>query len=286
MGASNLWNVKETRHGRAVPQVPVQGPRPARQLGRRVEEGGALPALPVGHRPARQEFSRPQEVGRTVGFDKSRPEQPGRLVLGERLRPRSDHRRGVDARPQLPRHVRGLGHAQERRQAVSQPQAGVGRLHRRQAGVAAVAGRRGAHGRRFPQEPPFPDGCFPCSWSIDLHAPDPTYSKGQKGEEFISRATVGRRAIPTRDPTGRPIAASTAATFRTSSWPAATSASRTRPSAPVRVMRTCGMMGEVVGMAAALCKQFDCTPRDIYSKHLEALKKLLTRGAGRKPPMA
>ena len=54
---------------------------------------------------------------------------------------------------------------------------------------------------------------------------------------------------------------------------------------PVRVMKTCGMMGEVVGMAAALCKQFDCTPRDIYAKHLDALKKLLMRGAGRKGPM-
>ena len=31
----------------------------------------------------------------------------------------------------------------------------------------------------------------------------------------------------------------------------------------VRVMKTCGMMGEVVGKAASLCVQFDCSPRDV-----------------------
>ena len=34
---------------------------------------------------------------------------------------------------------------------------------------------------------------------------------------------------------------------------------------PVRVMRTCGCMGEVVGMAASLCKKHDCTPRGVYA---------------------
>ena len=43
----------------------------------------------------------------------------------------------------------------------------------------------------------------------------------------------------------------------------------------VRVMKTCGMMGEVVGRAASICVQQDCTPRDVYEKHLDELKKLL-----------
>jgi hypothetical protein len=38
---------------------------------------------------------------------------------------------------------------------------------------------------------------------------------------------------------------------------------------PVRVMRTCGCMGEIVGMAASLCKQHDCTPRAVYQQHLD-----------------
>ena len=50
---------------------------------------------------------------------------------------------------------------------------------------------------------------------------------------------------------------------------------------PIREMQTGGMMGEVVGMAAALCKQHECLPRDVYAKHLDALKELLGRGVGR-----
>ena len=50
---------------------------------------------------------------------------------------------------------------------------------------------------------------------------------------------------------------------------------------PVRVMRTCGMMGEIVGMAASLCKEQDTSPRGVYAAHLEELKNLMRRGAGR-----
>ncbi len=39
-------------------------------------------------------------------------------------------------------------------------------------------------------------------------------------------------------------------------------------------MKTCGMMGEVVGKAASLCAQFDCTPREIYIQHLDDLQQL------------
>ena len=49
----------------------------------------------------------------------------------------------------------------------------------------------------------------------------------------------------------------------------------------VRVMRTCGMMGEVVGMAAALCREHHCEPRDIFTHHLEELKSLMRRGASK-----
>ena len=48
----------------------------------------------------------------------------------------------------------------------------------------------------------------------------------------------------------------------------------------VRVMRTGGMMGEVIGMAAALCKQNGCMPRGVYEDHLDDLKALMTKGIG------
>ena len=50
---------------------------------------------------------------------------------------------------------------------------------------------------------------------------------------------------------------------------------------PVRVMRTCGCMGEIVGMAASLCKAHDCAPRAVYQQHLDELKQLMTQGVGR-----
>jgi hypothetical protein len=50
----------------------------------------------------------------------------------------------------------------------------------------------------------------------------------------------------------------------------------------VRVMKTTGMMGEVVGMAVAVCKQNDCMPREVYQNHLDELKSLRLKG-GRQP---
>jgi hypothetical protein len=44
---------------------------------------------------------------------------------------------------------------------------------------------------------------------------------------------------------------------------------------PVRVMRTCGMMGEVVGKAAAICIAEKTTPRGVYQKHLTKLQEMM-----------
>jgi hypothetical protein len=42
----------------------------------------------------------------------------------------------------------------------------------------------------------------------------------------------------------------------------------------IRVMQTGGMMGEIVGKAASICIHHDCTPREVYEKHLQDLKEL------------
>ena len=47
-----------------------------------------------------------------------------------------------------------------------------------------------------------------------------------------------------------------------------------------RLMRTHGMMGEVVGMAAAVCKKHGCDPRGVYTDHLDELKALMEKGVG------
>ena len=48
----------------------------------------------------------------------------------------------------------------------------------------------------------------------------------------------------------------------------------------IRVMRTGGMMGEVVGMAASICKEHGVLPRGVYQKHLPELKSLMQKGVG------
>ena len=53
----------------------------------------------------------------------------------------------------------------------------------------------------------------------------------------------------------------------------------------VRVMRTTGMMGEVVGMANAIMKEHQCLPRDVYTDHLTQLKRLMTEGVPGAPKL-
>jgi hypothetical protein len=48
----------------------------------------------------------------------------------------------------------------------------------------------------------------------------------------------------------------------------------------VRLMRTGGMMGEVIGMAASVCKNRDVLPRQIYTDYFSDLEKLMIRGVG------
>ena len=43
----------------------------------------------------------------------------------------------------------------------------------------------------------------------------------------------------------------------------------------VRVMRTCGMMGEIVGKAAWICVRHETSPRGVYEKHLPLLQELM-----------
>ena len=46
----------------------------------------------------------------------------------------------------------------------------------------------------------------------------------------------------------------------------------------IRVMRTLGALGEVAGMAAAVCREKQCSPLEVYSKYLDALKEKMEAG--------
>lgn len=128
----------------------------------------------------------------------------------------------------------------------------------------------------FRQGRTFPDGAFPCTWHIDIHAPHPAFSAGHKGDEFISQATTGERYsyqgpywAPYRCLYSRNIA---------NLFMAGRDISVTREAlGPVRVMRTCGMMGEIVGKAAWIAVRHRTTPRGVYQDHLGLLRELMAQ---------
>jgi hypothetical protein len=47
---------------------------------------------------------------------------------------------------------------------------------------------------------------------------------------------------------------------------------------PVRIMRTIGLMGEVVGYASYLCKKYGTTPRGVYENYLDELLSFMKEG--------
>jgi hypothetical protein len=123
----------------------------------------------------------------------------------------------------------------------------------------------------------YPDAFVPCSWTIDLHLPDPAYQDAFKADAFISKAHYTQYTkpywIPYRCFYSRNIE---------NLFMAGRDISVTHEAlGAVRVMRTCGMMGEVVGMAASLCKKHNTDPRGVYSHYLDELKELATRGVGK-----
>ena len=121
----------------------------------------------------------------------------------------------------------------------------------------------------------YPDASFTTSWSIDLHYPDPQNSKYFPGEEFKSICVHGATnpyAVPYRCLYSRNI---------DNLFMAGRDISVTHIGlGTVRVMRTCGMMGEVVGMAASICHKQKSLPRDVYTLHLDSLKSLMKQGTG------
>ncbi len=117
----------------------------------------------------------------------------------------------------------------------------------------------------------FEDACFTTTWKIDLHYPKTT--EGLDVEPYRSTADTKRiepYAVPYRCLYSRNI---------NNLFVAGRNISVTHVAlGTVRVMRTTGMMGEVVGMAASVCKDYKTTPRGIYENYFTRLKALLQEG--------
>ena len=129
----------------------------------------------------------------------------------------------------------------------------------------------------------FPDPAFPNTWHIDIHVPDPQFQAGLEGDEFISRATTGKgyqypspywapyRVLYSRNITNLFMAGRDISVER-------------EALGPVRVMRTCGMMGEIVGKAASICIKHNSNPRGVYQNHLPLLRELMQQPGNARQP--
>lgn len=121
----------------------------------------------------------------------------------------------------------------------------------------------------------FEDGCVSTSWYIDNHEPDPE-NAAKFVRPWLSHGCLRpldfypipfrcfySRNIQNLFMAGRDISVSHLALGTT------------------RVMRTCAMMGEVVGMASAVCYRNNCLPSKIVPQHWDELTALMKKGIGR-----
>ncbi|MFY0598610.1 MAG: FAD-dependent oxidoreductase [Cyclobacteriaceae bacterium] len=122
----------------------------------------------------------------------------------------------------------------------------------------------------------FEDPAFPCSWGIDIHDPHEKFKGGLEGQEFISYATHGE-GYDYQGPYWAPYRTLYSRNIK-NLFMAGRDISVTREGlGPVRVMKTCGMMGETVGKAASICVKRNTTPRGVYQEYLDELKELMNK---------
>jgi len=119
----------------------------------------------------------------------------------------------------------------------------------------------------------YDDGFVPTTWSIDLHEPKEQYAKKFPDDPFISKAIFGA-GVDRKN--GYPVPYRCFYSKNVNNlFMAGRNISVNRGAlGTIRVMRTGGMMGEVVGKAASICIKHDCLPRDVYTSHLDELKQL------------
>lgn len=151
--------------------------------------------------------------------------------------------------------------------------------------AAFIAGKRESRrllgdvvltGEDFRKGRSFEDGAFPCSWHIDVHTPHPDFAAGHQGDAFISMATTGTNYVY-QGPYWAPYRCLYSRNI-TNLFMAGRDISVTREAlGPVRVMRTTGMMGEIVGKAAWIAVRHQTTPRGVYQQYLAELKALMSQ---------
>lgn len=114
----------------------------------------------------------------------------------------------------------------------------------------------------------YDDGCVPSTWNFDVHYPDRRfYAAFHEGDGFLTKDYRDRYKIPFFIPYRCLYSRNIDNLFM-----AGRNISVTHDAlGSARVMRTCGMMGEVVGFAAKICKEQGTVPRGVHEKYLNVL---------------
>jgi hypothetical protein len=114
----------------------------------------------------------------------------------------------------------------------------------------------------------YPDGIVPSTWNFDVHYPDRKfYAAFHEGDGFLTKdyheTFPSPFFVPYRCLYSRNV---------NNLFMAGRDVSVTHDAlGTVRVMRTGGMMGEVVGVAARICREHGELPRGVYERRLDEL---------------
>ena len=117
---------------------------------------------------------------------------------------------------------------------------------------------------------PFPDASVTTTWTIDLHYPKKPKCACDAFQSNAKHLRIKPYPIPYRCLYSRNIKNLMMAGRNISVTHVALGT--------VRVQRTTGMMGEVLGMAVSLCKKHGTDPRGVYKNHLPELVGLMKKG--------
>lgn len=127
----------------------------------------------------------------------------------------------------------------------------------------------------------YDDALIVSTYSIDQHFPTPKNTFFFPGEEFISTMKhyfndLGTPRMYLRDdqvppPCRIPYRCLYSANIGNMFMAGRNVSVSHIALASTRVQNVTGMMGEVVAVAAAICKKYSCSPREVYTRHLQEL---------------
>ena len=121
----------------------------------------------------------------------------------------------------------------------------------------------------------FPDASVPTTWSIDLHYPKKEFVKGAAKENPFIAIAVHDRKVDRKTGYNIPYRCFYSNNIENLFMAGRCISVDRRALGTTRVMRTCGMMGEVVGKAAWIATIQNTTPRGVYENYLPILIDLM-----------